>query len=107
MASPSPTSTSAKPLLSRPWWRDLPGWLLLWTLAAMALASTCSERRELQGLSPEERAALYQRTSDGFRALCEGAHGKDFLERCRQQARFLQDFPECDDACRARLEPWR
>ncbi|RKG96670.1 hypothetical protein [Corallococcus carmarthensis] len=107
MASSDPDVAAGPRRLARPWWRDLPGWLLLWTLAAVALASTCSDRRRLQGLSPKERAALYQRTSDEFRTLCEGPHARDFLLRCREQARFLRDFPECDDACRARLTPWR
>ncbi|NBD09676.1 MULTISPECIES: hypothetical protein [Corallococcus] len=107
MDSSTPRPTAVKGGLSRPGWRDLPGWLLLWGLAAVALASTCSDRRGLQGLPAGERAALFQQTSESFRALCEGPRAGDFLPRCREQARFLLGFPECDGVCRARLGPWR
>ncbi|RKG74290.1 hypothetical protein [Corallococcus terminator] len=92
---------------ARPWWRDLPGWLLLWTLAAVALVSTGAERRSVQRMTPLERAAVFLRASDTFRLLCESPLASDFTSRCREQARFLGLFPECDDACRERLLPWR
>ncbi|NPC73382.1 hypothetical protein HPP05_26890 [Corallococcus exiguus] len=107
MVAPTPRSTFVKGGLARSWRRDLAGWLLLWTLAAVAFASTLSDRRGLRGMPPGERAVLFQQTWEHFHTLCEGAHAGDFLSRCRDQARFLRDFPECDAACRTRLEPWR
>ncbi|WP_147444990.1 hypothetical protein [Corallococcus sp. CA053C] len=103
----SPRRASVNGGLARPWWRELPGWLLLWTLAAVALVSTCSDRHGVQGLTPTDRAALFQQTWDSFHSLCEEKEASGFTRRCREQARFLLLFPECDDACRARLIPWR
>lgn len=107
MVALKPRPGGSKAGLARPWWRDLPGWLVLWTLAAVALVSTCSDRRGLQGAPPEERAVLFQQTLEHFHTLCEGPWASGFVPRCREQARFLREFPECDATCRARLEPWR
>ncbi|GMT97568.1 hypothetical protein KH5H1_16870 [Corallococcus caeni] len=107
MVAPNPRPAPVRGGLARPWWRDLPGWLLLWTLAAAVFVGTCSERRALHETSPQARAALFQRTWEHFHALCEGTGGRDFLSRCREQAHFLREFPECEVDCRARLEPWR
>jgi len=58
-----------------------------------------SEQRAIRNLPATERNALYQRTLANVQTVC--ASGDLALdEYCRDQARFLLEFPECDAACR-------
>jgi hypothetical protein len=58
-----------------------------------------SERRAIRNLPVYERAALYQRTLANVKTVC-GSSDLALEEYCRDQARLLLEFPECDDVCR-------
>lgn len=70
--------------------------LWLWMLTA--------ERRAVRSLPPERRAAVYAGRLRAFEVTCEppraGLEG-----RCRDEARFLELFPECDARCRRLVGP--
>jgi hypothetical protein len=38
--------------------------------------------------------------------VCQGEPSRALMANCRRQARFLEQFPECDSACHARLSPY-
>lgn len=60
-------------------------------------------RRSIARLSPEARAAFFERTRVNLEALCQPAPtGSEDL--CQEQARLLLLFPECDRACRDRVQ---
>ena len=56
--------------------------------------------RELRGLPQHERATLYERTLTTLRTTCSSTRTDALLEYCREQAEFIERFPECDDGCR-------
>lgn len=56
--------------------------------------------RELGDLPGPERRALYQRTMETLRTTCMHASGAQLTEHCREQANFVERFPECDRECR-------
>ncbi|QSQ21251.1 hypothetical protein JY651_39665 [Pyxidicoccus parkwayensis] len=58
-----------------------------------------SEQRAILSLEPSARAALFQETWEGFEQLCVEGPRDAFVERCREQAHFLQLFPECKGTC--------
>jgi cytochrome b pre-mRNA-processing protein 3 len=59
-----------------------------------------AERKAIGRLPLSERQALYQRTLVTLRASCDpGKRPSGLDEFCRQQAKFLIQFPECDAAC--------
>jgi hypothetical protein len=58
-----------------------------------------SERRAIRNLPADERAALYERTLANVRTVC-ASPDLALHEYCREQARILLEFPECDEACR-------
>lgn len=60
-----------------------------------------AERRALVGLPPAERAELYRKELGGFRDLCgQGERGDALQRQCTDKAKFLLEFPECDDVCK-------
>ncbi len=78
--------------------------LVVAVLAALALFawSRTAERRALEGMDPERRRVLYERTLSETEALCDERPRSDALEeRCIRQVEFLVQFPECDDRCQA------
>jgi hypothetical protein len=114
MRTPSTTS----PLLARPklptadvpegpvWSRRrvlLWGGLVLLLLLALGLYDLTAERRAIEKMEPQARAALYQETWKSFRTLCQEQTSLALASRCREQAQFIQSFPECDEACRQQL----
>jgi hypothetical protein len=58
------------------------------------------ETRQLRALPEPQRAALYQRTIDNLRTICDPAPGRSLRDFCRSQAELALQFPECDDGCR-------
>lgn len=58
-----------------------------------------SEQRAIRNLPADERAALYRRTRANVETVC-ASQDLALEEYCRDQARLLLEFPECDDACR-------
>jgi hypothetical protein len=57
-------------------------------------------------MEPEARAKLFQETWQGFQVLCPENVAPALVPRCREQARFLTDFPECDEACHRQVAPF-
>jgi cytochrome b pre-mRNA-processing protein 3 len=57
--------------------------------------------RELSYLPEAERKALYVRTLETLRTVCSQAPGPNLAGYCREQADFVERFPECDGECHA------
>jgi hypothetical protein len=58
-----------------------------------------AQRRALAALPAAQREVAYAKTLSAFEAMCVSpAIGLE--AQCRTQARFLLDFPECDEHCR-------
>ena len=79
-----------------------------WFVGALALAAVIGTfasiesnlDREIRDLPTAQRTALYLRTLDTLRTTCEQvARGATMTEYCREQAKFIERFPECDAAC--------
>ena len=77
--------------------------------AAVAVASLTAagtwllsddEAREIRALPAVHRRALYQRTMENLKEVCDPAPGRSVREFCRRQATLALKFPECDDGCR-------
>jgi hypothetical protein len=63
------------------------------------------EQRALLSLPVEERVRIYERSLDSMRVLCGNPKVTGaFQSRCREQALFLAEFPECGADCRTLLE---
>jgi hypothetical protein len=101
---PPPLPGPEQPSLAHPRWLELlilvPAILLGSALVFWALTA---EERALRKMEPSARAALFSQTWRGFQSLCGEAPEPGLHPRCQEQARFLQRFPECEDACRRRL----
>jgi len=67
--------------------------LLLW------LWSESAQERAIRDMPAPERRALFLRTLENLKSVCKAPEGamQDF---CRNQARLVLDFPDCDDSCR-------
>ncbi|WP_426734148.1 hypothetical protein [Myxococcus faecalis] len=102
----TPQAPAAPPCLASPWWRDLLCILALGASLALVVGWLGSERRAVLSLEPEERALVFQESWDGFQRLCSASSPPGLSARCREQARFLLLFPECQGACQeqARLQ---
>jgi cytochrome b pre-mRNA-processing protein 3 len=77
--------------------------LLLWR------SNQVEERQAIEQLAERDRRALYERT---LRTLsspsCDPEKQPAGLEPfCREQAEFIVQFPECDEACRTLARPHR
>jgi len=87
------------------------GWWFAATLAMglvlMALLwSLGSERRAITKMPADERRALYVRQLESVKLMCSLPPVDDALkDRCRDQSTFLGQFPECDEGCRAVIDP--
>jgi len=82
----------------------LAGAALLGTLLVLATGywwwSATGEGREIRELPAEQRHALYDRTMQNLKTICDPAPGRSMRDFCRGQAALALQFPECDDACR-------
>jgi len=71
-------------------------------IAIAAVRTPSAEQRALSRMPPDERGEVYERAMENVKALCGQGPRTDALEReCAEQIRFVLQFPECDDACRA------
>ncbi|WP_338872256.1 hypothetical protein [Myxococcus stipitatus] len=93
------TTPPAPASLASPWWKDLVRVFLLGGAMAAVVGWLASERRAVHALEPEERAAAFQQEWEGFQRLCGTPTHQGLVPRCREQARFLLHFPECQGAC--------
>ncbi len=84
-----------------PIWRWLAGGLVVVALAAFAILQQSGREHEVRNMPASERGALYQRTLETLKTTCANTTGSTLKEYCRNQAEFIELFPECDDACRA------
>lgn len=80
-----------------PWWLGL---LLLGAIALTGLWLRARRKQAIAELPLPQRRALYQRTLETLRTTCR-QEGDVLLEHCREQAAFILQFPECDEACHA------
>jgi hypothetical protein len=83
---------------SRRFWAFLLGLALLAGVFTYVWAEG-EERRALRRLPAAERAAIYQRTMENLKTVCDPAPGRSLREFCRSQAAVVLDLPECDVAC--------
>lgn len=87
----------------RAWWWFVLAALLL--LPVVWFTIHLGTRSRLEALAPEERAELFRATLTAFRTECVGREPID-LARCRENAAFLLEFPECDRACHSVADPF-
>ncbi|MFL5347785.1 MAG: hypothetical protein ACJ8AT_23600 [Hyalangium sp.] len=88
-----------------PWQRLLLiGILLVALLLVLITWGALSERRAVERMAPQERALLFQQTWKGFELLCQGQADPGLVSRCGDQARFLKEFPECQEDCRQQVD---
>lgn len=100
-------TSGERPVARWPWlrWMVVLVVLIAGCLAALWLWSRASERHALREMDPAQRRVLFEETFATYRTMC-GSPGVDGLAlRCRSQADFLADFPECDASCRTELAP--
>lgn len=80
--------------------------LALLVLLAAVLWMLGAEQRAIDAMEPGKRAAVFQQSYASFDALCRDDPGGALTSDCRQQARFLRQFPECGPGCHERLAPY-
>ena len=70
-------------------------------IVAGSMWSSGREREALLQMSPEARARVYEGAISTLAQMCpERKMDIEVPERCRRDAQFLSQFPECDDECR-------
>src|SRR4051812_42835950 len=95
---PFPGTTWPRPPKNR--WPLVVIALVISALLAVLAWQVGAEGRAIRALPLLERGQLYAQEVANFRALC--LHAPDALsEPCQAKAHLLQEFPECDEACRA------
>ncbi|XXF78337.1 hypothetical protein P2318_00850 [Myxococcaceae bacterium GXIMD 01537] len=62
------------------------------------------EKQAIDKMDPQRRAVLFEESLATFRSMCVADRSRSFERRCRAQAQFLRQFPECGDECLAQLE---
>jgi hypothetical protein len=101
---PNGSSRAPAPAPARSARGALAGTVLLAGVLVLAIGywwwSAGGEGREIRELPPAQRHALYQRTIENLKTICDPAPGRSVREFCRNQARLALEFPECDDDCR-------
>jgi hypothetical protein len=80
------------------------GGLLVLLLLALITWRVLSERRAVERMEPETRAALFKETWQSFQLLCGDGADPALASRCKDQADFLRSFPECQGECRQRID---
>jgi cytochrome b pre-mRNA-processing protein 3 len=75
------------------------GFFTLWFL------QTRHEQQVIRELPAAQRHALYERTFETLSTVCVKPGDPMLQDYCRSQAAFIVRFPECDDACRALVQP--
>jgi hypothetical protein len=79
----------------------------LGVLGLLWLRANSARERALQDLTRSERAALYARTLENLREVCQLPLRKTGLsDYCEGQARFAVEFPECDEQCKNLAAPY-
>jgi hypothetical protein len=84
--------------------------LILLVLAALLVWVTTIAWREhrlkaeIEAMPEAERQAVYSHTIDELRSVCSAQPA--LREHCREQARLILKFPECDADCFALADPF-
>ena len=106
---PAQPSARERPRVDPPTGERRARWVMLAILAGalgfFALGAYLDVHDEADGiheLTPANRLSLYQRTLDEVQTLCrESAASSGALrDHCVAQARFVEQLPECTEACR-------
>jgi hypothetical protein len=95
-----------------PWHRRLGTPLLFLALGGIGTGLIVwrgsEEARAIERLPEVERHALYERTLQNVKGPCHAATDSSGLRSfCREQARFVLRFAECDAACAATAREFR
>lgn len=69
-------------------------------MGVLVLLGRACAARELRAMPDPERHALYERTLETLRTTCARPSGPTVTDCCSEQAAFVLQLPECDDACR-------
>ncbi len=82
------------------------GWGALALFALLVVAyfvwSPGAERRAVMSLPEQQRREAFVREYGVLRDVCgRGPRDDALTERCRAQAEFVLDFPECDADCQS------
>ena len=79
--------------------------VLLEVKTAPHRAPEVTRAEALRGISPAQRASLFARRLDDYRALCgAGLPTAPFARTCAEDASLLSSFPECDSTCRRSIQ---
>jgi hypothetical protein len=70
-------------------------------VVALLLRGPLQERETIRSMPEPERRAAFDKEMAAFKALCIEGPGSQLDARCRERAEFLEQFPECDQSCRA------
>lgn len=66
------------------------------------------QRDALLEMPAQARGRLYERTLHTLQVDCDPAKRPRGLDTyCADQAAFIQQFPECDQACKALVQPYQ
>lgn len=61
-----------------------------------------AEERAIASLPSDQRAELFRRELASFTMLCgQGPRDDELQDQCKEKAKFILVFPECDGACHA------
>ena len=94
-------ASKESPVIEIPAALALIGVVLVLVLGALISWEHGAESRALKQLRPEPRRTVYQSTWKELETLCHPPVPRGLERRCEAQRRFILEFPECDDACRA------
>lgn len=107
-----PDPSPVPPGLQAPGFRRMPRWeaLLLTVLVLLAVLGQLwwkqtSRRSALGGLEARQRGQAYEQALRTLDSLCTPRVRPGMEGTCRQQARLVLDFPECDARCKALARP--
>ena len=79
--------------------------VLLEVKTAPHRAAEVTRGEALRGISPAQRASLFARRLDDYRALCGAGLPTALVARtCAEDASLLSSFPECDPTCHRSIQ---
>jgi hypothetical protein len=73
-------------------------------MVALFIRRPLEERATIRSMPEPARRATFEKELAAFQSLCLDGPGNQLAARCRERADFLQQFPECDEACRTQTD---